>query len=73
MVYVVKTSSGHKLALKRLAVNNDHDLYLTRQEVAITKALSDSPYSVTYISSATRKLSSDVHEILILMELYTGR
>ncbi len=72
-MFLVKTSSGHRLALKRLAVNNDQDLYLARQEIAITKALSDCPYSVTYFSSAIRQLSSDVHEILILIELYTGR
>ena len=72
VVFVVRASNGRKLALKRLAVNNDADLYLTKQEIAVTKALSDCSYSVTYISSITKQISSDVHEVLILMELYTG-
>ncbi|XP_064383604.1 uncharacterized protein LOC135332177 [Halichondria panicea] len=71
VVFVVRASNGRKLALKRLAVNNDADVYLTKQEIAVTKALSDCSYSVTYISSITKQISSDVHEVLILMELYT--
>ncbi|XP_064383521.1 uncharacterized protein LOC135332123 [Halichondria panicea] len=71
VVFVVRASDGRKLALKRLAVNNDADVYLTKQEIAVTKALSDCSYSVTYISSITKQISSDVHEVLILMELYT--
>ena len=47
--------------------------YLTKQEIAITKALSDCPNSVTYMASAVKRISSDVHEVLILMELYTGK
>ncbi len=37
------------------------------------KALSDCPNSVTYISSSIESLSQDVHEVLILLELYTGK
>lgn len=35
MVFRVKSSRGRRLALKRMAVNNDNDLYLARQEIAI--------------------------------------
>lgn len=72
VVFRVKSSRGRRLALKRMAVNNDNDLYLARQEIAIMKALTDSPYSVTYLGSEVRQVSIDVHEVLILMELYEG-
>ena len=35
VVFRVKSSRGRRLALKRMAVNNDNDLYLARQEIAI--------------------------------------
>ena len=69
----MKSGNGQRLALKRLAVNNEQDLYLTRQEIAITKALSDCHNSVTYISSVTKQVTKDVYEVLILMELYSGK
>ncbi|CAI8040753.1 hypothetical protein GBAR_LOCUS22662 [Geodia barretti] len=37
------------------------------------KALSDSPHSVTYLASSILKISPDVYEVLILLELYTGQ
>ena len=36
-------------------------------------ALSDCPNSVTFISSSIHSLSADVHEVLILLQLYTGQ
>ena len=36
------------------------------------KALSDSQYSVTYLGSEVRQVSTEVHEVLIAMELYEG-
>lgn len=36
------------------------------------KALSDSPYSVTYLGSEVRQVTAEVHEVLIVMELYEG-
>ena len=38
----------------------------------LQKALSDSPYSVTYLGSEIKKVSMDVHVVLIEMELYEG-
>ena len=37
VVLDVRSTSGNneRLALKRIAVNNDHDLFLCRQEIAI--------------------------------------
>ena len=36
VVYRAKSSKGRTYALKRMAVNNAQDLYLARQEIAIT-------------------------------------
>ena len=36
LVFQVKGGRGRKYALKRMAVNNEQDLYLARQEIAIT-------------------------------------
>ena len=48
-------------------------LHPSPPSLLLQKALSDCPNSVTYISSTIRPLSSDVHEVLILMQLYTGQ
>lgn len=36
VVYRARSSGGHIYALKRMAVNNEQDLYLAKQEIAIT-------------------------------------
>ena len=41
--------------------------------LCLQKALTDSKHSVTYMSSSVSKISRDVHEVLILMELYSGQ
>lgn len=38
----------------------------------LQQALSDCKHSVTYIASAINRLSGDVHEVLILLQQYTG-
>lgn len=93
-VFQVRTSHGQRYALKRVAVNSETDLFLCKQEIAITvgerelvcltaslqysvfsllqQALSDCKHSVTFIASAINRLSGDVHEVLILLQQYTG-
>ena len=41
--------------------------------LCLQKALTDSRHSVTYMSSSVSQISGDVHEVLILMELYSGQ
>ncbi len=36
LVFKVRTAYGQRFALKRVAVNNEQDLQLLRQEIAIT-------------------------------------
>lgn len=73
VVYIVRTPQGERYALKRSAVNNDADLHLCRQEIAITKIISDCKHSVKYVDSAITMLDTDVYEVLILLHLYPGK
>lgn len=73
VVYIVRTPQGDRYALKRSAVNNETDLHLFRQEIAITKIISDCKHSVKYVDSAITALSEDVYEVLILLHLYPGK
>ena len=41
LVFLVKGRSNKKYALKRMAVNNDQDLFAARQEIAITVSVFD--------------------------------
>ena len=36
VVYKTRSNKGKTYALKRMAVNNEQDLYLAKQEIAIT-------------------------------------
>lgn len=65
-------ASGRVVALKRIMVNNPPDLKLAKQEVAIMRALSDHRNSVTVYDWSIVKLDSDIHEIIIVMDLYEG-
>ena len=40
--------------------------------LSFQKALSDCPHSVTYLASSISQTAPDVHEVLILLQLYTG-
>uniref|UniRef100_UPI00358E89AD AP2-associated protein kinase 1-like isoform X4 n=1 Tax=Myxine glutinosa TaxID=7769 RepID=UPI00358E89AD len=69
IVFLVKISSGVRCALKRMYVNNDHDLMVCQREIAIMKELSGHKNIVAYLdSSINPQSSSGVSEVLILME-----
>ena len=38
-MFLVKGKRSQKYALKRMAVNNEQDLYIVRQEIAVTVSL----------------------------------
>lgn len=46
---------------------------LSINSLLLQKALSDSPFSVTYLASQINRLSKEVYEVLILMQLYGGQ
>lgn len=48
VVYKVRSPRGQLHALKRMAVNNDQDLHLAKQEIAITVSISGQPSQLSY-------------------------
>ncbi|XP_048419409.2 AP2-associated protein kinase 1-like isoform X2 [Stegostoma tigrinum] len=73
IVFLVKTHSGVRCALKRMYVNSEHALQVCKQEIAIMKDLSGHKNIVNYLdSSVTSVNASDVWEVLILMEYCRG-
>ncbi|KAM4900148.1 BMP-2-inducible protein kinase isoform 2-T2 [Sylvia borin] len=67
-VFLVRTPSGTRCALKRMCVNNVPDLNICRREITIMKELSGHKNIVSYLDCAVNSLSANVWEVLILME-----
>nr|XP_036854055.1 AP2-associated protein kinase 1 isoform X6 [Manis javanica] len=62
-----------KCALKRMFVNNEHDLQVCKREIQIMRDLSGHKNIVGYIDSSINNVSSgDVWEVLILMDFCRG-
>ncbi|XP_067876812.1 AP2-associated protein kinase 1-like isoform X2 [Heterodontus francisci] len=73
IVFLAKTLSGVRCALKRMYVNSEHDLQVCKQEIAIMKDLSGHKNIVNYLDSSVTSINaSDVWEVLILMEYCRG-
>uniref|UniRef100_A0A8D2P268 non-specific serine/threonine protein kinase n=1 Tax=Zosterops lateralis melanops TaxID=1220523 RepID=A0A8D2P268_ZOSLA len=67
-VFLVRTPSGTRCALKRMCVNNVPDLNVCKREITIMKELSGHKNIVSYLDCAVNSLSANVWEVLILME-----
>ncbi|XP_058267533.1 AP2-associated protein kinase 1 isoform X2 [Hemibagrus wyckioides] len=73
IVFLVRTNQGVRCALKRMYVNNEHDLQVCRREIQIMRDLSGHKNIVGYVdSSVTAVGSGDVWEVLILMDVCKG-
>ncbi|XP_068130899.1 AP2-associated protein kinase 1 isoform X7 [Hyperolius riggenbachi] len=73
LVFLVHTSNGMRRALKRMYVNNEHDLQVCKREIQIMRDLSGHKNIVGYIDSSINSMSSgDVWEVLILMDFCRG-
>ncbi|XP_061590207.1 AP2-associated protein kinase 1 isoform X2 [Cololabis saira] len=73
IVFLVKTNQGVRCALKRMYVNNEHDLQVCQREIQIMKDLVGHKNIVGYLdSSITAMGSRDVWEVLILMDYCKG-
>nr|XP_006119151.1 AP2-associated protein kinase 1 isoform X3 [Pelodiscus sinensis] len=73
IVFLVRTNNGMKCALKRMYVNNEHDLQVCKREIQIMRDLSGHKNIVGYIDSSINSVSSgDVWEVLILMDFCRG-
>ncbi|KAM9820079.1 AP2-associated protein kinase 1 [Neosynchiropus ocellatus] len=73
IVFLVKTNQGVRCALKRMYVNNEHDLQVCKCEIQIMKDLVGHKNIVGYLdSSITAMGSRDVWEVFILMDFCKG-
>ncbi|XP_055616457.1 BMP-2-inducible protein kinase [Toxorhynchites rutilus septentrionalis] len=67
IVFLVKTQSGQRYALKRLYVNNEHDLGVCKREITIASNLSGHKNIIGYVDHSINPKGNGVHEILLLM------
>ncbi|XP_042232422.1 uncharacterized protein LOC121873162 [Homarus americanus] len=67
LVFLVKGSGGVRYALKRLYVNNEHDLEVARNEINIAKMLHGPRTVVGYVDSGVTHIGGGVYEVLLLM------
>ncbi|XP_034565638.1 AP2-associated protein kinase 1-like isoform X2 [Notolabrus celidotus] len=73
IVFLVRTNQGVRCALKRMYVNNEHDLQVCKCEIQIMKDLVGHKNIVGYLdSSVTAMGSRDVWEVFILMDFCKG-
>ncbi|XP_072243395.1 BMP-2-inducible protein kinase isoform X2 [Leuresthes tenuis] len=68
VVFLARTHSGVRCALKRMYVNNVPDLNVYKREITIMKELSGHKNIVGYLDSTISSVSDSVWEVLILME-----
>ncbi|KAK3538784.1 hypothetical protein QTP86_015910 [Hemibagrus guttatus] len=68
MVFLARTHSGVRCALKRMYVNNVPDLNIFKREIMIMKELSGHKNIVSYLDSTINTVGDSVWEVLILME-----
>ncbi|KAK2582001.1 hypothetical protein KPH14_002434 [Odynerus spinipes] len=66
IVFLVKASSG-RYALKRMYVNNEHDLNVCKREIQIASNLSGHKNIIGYVDSSITHTGGGVHELLLLM------
>ncbi|XP_018590019.2 AP2-associated protein kinase 1 isoform X1 [Scleropages formosus] len=73
IVFLVRTHQGVRCALKRMYVNNEHDLQVCHREIQIMRDLVGHKNIVGYLdSSITAVGAGDVWEVLILMDFCRG-
>ncbi|KAK6312690.1 hypothetical protein J4Q44_G00160370 [Coregonus suidteri] len=68
VVFLARTHSGVRCALKRMYVNNVPDLNIYKREITIMKELSGHRNIVNYLDSTINSVGDSVWEVLILME-----
>uniref|UniRef100_M4A644 BMP2 inducible kinase n=1 Tax=Xiphophorus maculatus TaxID=8083 RepID=M4A644_XIPMA len=73
VVFLARTHSGVRCALKRMYVNNVPDLNIYKREITIMKELSGHKNVVRYLDSTISFVSDSVWEVLILMEYCKGQ
>ncbi|XP_030626025.1 AP2-associated protein kinase 1 [Chanos chanos] len=73
IVFLVRTHQGVRCALKRMYVNNEHDLQVCKREIQIMRDLVGHKNIVGYLDSSISAVGGgDVWEVLILMDFCRG-
>ncbi|XP_066570536.1 AP2-associated protein kinase 1 isoform X3 [Amia ocellicauda] len=73
IVFLVRTHQGVRCALKRMYVNNEHDLQVCKREIQIMRDLVGHRNIVGFLDSCINTVGSgDVWEVLILMDYCRG-
>ncbi|XP_067253687.1 AP2-associated protein kinase 1 isoform X7 [Chanodichthys erythropterus] len=73
IVFLVRTNQGVRCALKRMYVNNEHDLQICKREIQIMRDLNGHKNIVGFLdSSITAVGGGDVWEVFILMDFCRG-
>ncbi|EEB19902.1 Actin-regulating kinase, putative [Pediculus humanus corporis] len=67
MVFLAKGSGGVRYALKRMYVNNEHDLNIAKREIQIASNLSNHRNIIGYVGSSITHTGGGVYEVLLLM------
>ncbi|RZF41423.1 hypothetical protein LSTR_LSTR000137 [Laodelphax striatellus] len=67
VVFLVKGNNNKKFALKRMYVNNDHDLNIAKREIQIASNLSGHKNIIGYVDSSITPTGNGVYEVLLLM------
>ncbi|XP_075215855.1 numb-associated kinase [Lycorma delicatula] len=67
VVFLVKGSNNKRFALKRMYVNNEHDLSIARREIQIASNLSGHKNIIGYVDSSITHTGNGVYEVLLLM------
>uniref|UniRef100_A0A1B6C739 Protein kinase domain-containing protein n=1 Tax=Clastoptera arizonana TaxID=38151 RepID=A0A1B6C739_9HEMI len=67
VVFLVKGSNNKKFALKRMYVNNEHDLSVAKREIQISSNLSGHKNIIGYVDSSITHTQNGVYEVLLLM------
>ncbi|XP_067008886.2 BMP-2-inducible protein kinase [Anabrus simplex] len=68
VVFLVKANSGNaRYALKRMYVNNEHDLNVSKREIQIASNLSGHKNIIGYVDSSLTHTGNGVYEVLLLM------
>ncbi|XP_061624487.1 AP2-associated protein kinase 1-like isoform X8 [Phyllopteryx taeniolatus] len=73
IVFLVRTNPGQRCALKRMYVNNEHDLQICKLEIQIMRDLVGHKNIVGFLDSSIAAVGAgDVWEVLILMDFCRG-
>lgn len=72
LVFLVKGTNNVKYALKRMFVNNEHDLNVCKREIQIASSLSGHKNIIGYVDSSISHVRDGVYEVLLLMHYCRG-